>query len=495
MDRNRSQLTLLLLLFVGFAIVYLFNTAGWLMHDDEGTDFYEVWQLQRGRQPGVDFLAEQQPLFLLVGSTIVDLAGRSPLHLRLLAAIQVLLGALALSLAVHRRWGRAVAIVTLGFTLGSGLVYEQARLFRPDPMMLAWEMAGLGAALLAAKANRPVLWALAGLCYGMAILWKLFGALPVVGLAFYFLELLWRNRTKWTKILVAGLCFALPFLLVSLGVSALLYGKLGFYYLEPFQQHVGLGGETGFLARLAKTVATYVYFFVVNAIFLFILPLWCLNSPHRWRDRAEVRLLLWQLPSPIVFLTMTRPIYPRYLLYLTPVLAIVLGWQLQIACARISAERPTFSRWVTPIMLLAVALAIAITRPSPPQLLLRRESDTLHLAAYVATRTQPQDKVLSDYAGINFFADRDSIYEASIIAGGRIRGQVITGELLIARIEQDEVNTILIHIAGGDPPPYHLIELIDYDSFRRYVTDHFDLLTIFDRAGQKIEVYQRRQET
>jgi 4-amino-4-deoxy-L-arabinose transferase-like glycosyltransferase len=495
MDRNGKRHRILLLLLVGFAILYIANISGWLMHDDEGTDFYEVWQLQQGKRPGVDFLAEQQPLFLLTGSTIVDLAGRSPLHLRLLAAVQVLLGALVLATAVRRIWGGTTAAIAISLTLGSGLVYEQARLFRPDPMMLGWEMAGLGAALLATKDGRRKLWALAGLCYGVGVLWKLFGVFPIVGLVFYFLDRLWRNRAQWRKTVAEGLSFAAPFLLASLGISVLLYSRLGFYYQEPFEQHLSLGRQTGALTQLGRVAATYAYYVLLNAIFVLIVPLWRLNAPRKWRERLEIRLLLWQFLSPLVFMAMTRPMYPRYFLHLTPVLAILLSWQCQLACSKVKVERPTFSRWVFLVNLLVVGLAVITTQPSLPRLLVRQEPDTLQLAAYVATHTQPDDKVLSDYAGINFFADRDSIYEASIVAGGRIAGQVVTGELLIRRIEQDRVRLVLVHVAGGDPPPHHLVNLVDYDTFIAYLTERFDLLTVFDRAGQQIEIYQRKQGT
>jgi len=489
---HKKYLTMLSLLLAGFAVLYLFNISGWLMHDDEGTDFYEVWQLQQGKQPGIDFVAEQQPLYLLAGSTIVSIVGRSPLALRLLAAAQVLLGALVLSLGVRKTWDGATAALTLGLILSSGLVYEQARLFRPDPMMLAWEMVGLGALLSAVTRNRRGLWALAGFCYGVGVLWKLFGILPVIGIALYFLDLLWWNRTKWRETVVMGLSFAVPFLLASLGVSVWLYSRLGFYYLEAFEHHLNLGRESGLLLQLSKTARGYAYFLGVNMIFVFTVPLWLLNSPQKWRKRSEVRLLLAQLCSPVVFLVMTRPLHLRYFFYLIPFLAILLAWQFQLAFSRICVEQPAFSRFVPLVILLIVGFAIVTTRPSFPALLLRRESGTLALADYVASHTQSEDNVISDYAGINFFANRASIYEASIIAGAQIESGVVTGQLLIDRMEKNQVKMILIHVDGGSPSPHQLVNLVDYDYFRKCVLDRFDLLTVFDRTGQQIEVYKHK---
>ena len=492
MNRDEKSFFFLFLFLAGFVVLYLVNITGWLMHDDEGTDFYEVWQLQQGKQPGVDFIAEQQPLFLLAGSTLVNAFGRSPLPLRLLSVIQVLLAALILAFAVHKVWDGVTAVMTLGLILGSGMVYEQARLFRPDPMMLAWEMIGLGALLLAVKNNRRGLWALAGICYGVGVLFKLFGIFPIVGIAFYFMNLLWRNRPRWREVIVTGLFFAVPFLLVSVGGSALLYGRLGFYYQEAFEYHLNMGQENELSHQLGNAVLAYAYFGLANVVFVFIIPLWILNSLKGWRERSEIRLALAQLVSPIVFVAIMRPLHIRYFLYLTPPLAILLAWQCRLAISKISLERPAFSRFTPLIMLLVIGFAILTTRGSIPALLLSRDAGTPALAEYVASHTQPGDVVLSDYAGINFFANRRSIYEASIIAGAQIEGGIITGQLLIDRLEEEQVEMVLIHVAGGFPAPHQLIKLVDYGDFRLYLNDHFDLLTLFDRTGQRIEVYKRK---
>ena len=95
-------------------------------------------------------------------------------------------------------------------------------------------------------------------------------------------------------------------------------------------------------------------------------------------------------------------------------------------------------------------------------------------------------------AGINFFADRDSIYEASIIAGAQIEGEIVTGRMLIERIKEDRVKMALIHVDGGSSAPHQLASLVDYGDFRSYLIGSFDLLTVFDRVGQRIEVYKRK---
>jgi hypothetical protein len=59
------------------------------------------------------------------------------------------------------------------------------------------------------------------------------------------------------------------------------------------------------------------------------------------------------------------------------------------------------------------------------------------------------------------------------------------------RIEEDNVKMVLVHVDGGEPSRHQLVDLVDYDLFSAYLDQHFDLLTLFDRAGQQIEVYGR----
>jgi len=482
---------LLLGVFLVFSAAYFYNLDAWLMHDDEGTDFYEVWQLQQGQRPGVDFAAEQQPLYLILGKAIISAAGRSPFALRLLSTAQVLLGALVLAFTVGYLWNEKVAASTLGLILVSGLVCEQARLFRPDPMMFAWELLGLAAALLAIRLRRRWLWALAGGALGVAFLFKPFGLFPMVGLGIYFVIRLGRGE-NWREVVADGVSVGGAFLLIGGGVAWALYAQLGFYYAEPLAQHLGLRDTSTIGEQVAKALRGYALLWLANGVFAFIGPLWLLNRPRANQQIPGLSFLLAQLASPAVFIGVTRPIHVRYYIYLVPYLAILLGWHLDLAMAKIGRQSVR-SRELYPLAIcLILGFAGVTTLPGLWSVLARKDEGTLALARYVAENTEPGDLVLSDYAGINFFADRASIYEASIIAGGRIEGQVITGQLLIERMEHAPVEMVLMHTEGGFPPPHQLVKLVDYDEFRDYLGTHFVLLTTFDRSGQRIEVYKKR---
>jgi len=482
---------LVLFLAIAFSALYFVNVDGWLMNDDEGAAFYEAWRLHEGERPGVDFLAEQQPLFLVAGSGAINLFGREPGSLRTLSAVQVLAGAVVLSLVASHLFGNTVGALSLGLILTSSMVYEQAHLFRPDGMMLGWEMAGLAVVLLALKSDGRRWWAAAGVCYGVAVLWKLFGLFPLVGLALYFVDRLRREPENRTALLLQGIAFAVPFLLVSAGISAALYGVLGFYYPEAVAYHVSMERGVTFWLRTGRNLIVFLLFFWVGVIFLFFWPLWFANRRSTWRQREEIRFLLWQLPTVFVFSFVTRPIHVRYFLYLVPVFSLLLASQVDVTLSQIGRQLPAITKYRVLLAMTIVAMAAVTAHPDLLTLLTRQERDTVALADYVAQQTQPDDVVLSDYATINFLADRRSIYEVPALAGGQIESGAITTARLIEQIEEDRVVMVLVHVAGGNPIPHQLVRLDDYDGFHRYLNRQFGLVSVFDRNGQQIEIHKR----
>lgn len=485
----------LAVLFVG---LYLFNISGWLIHDDEGTDLYEAWQLQMGEQPGVDFIAEQQPLYLLLGKIGLGLSEdsrKAVMVVRIFSAVQVLVGSIFLGLVVKRKWGEQTGALVLGLILTSGLLYEQARLFRPDPMMFAWELFGLGFVLLAVDTGKRPYWAAAGIAYGIAVLMKLFGIFPVIGLVLFYLYLFIKQSDQWRKHLLDGLSFAIPFLLFTGGASLILYGQMGFYYQEAFNQHLSLGQQRTIWEQIYITAATYFVFFLVNiTIPVFIVPLAIMNqrSGESVIHFPEKTLLYTQLLVPFFFVFITRPIFPRYIIFVLPAVALLLALHLKGFFNKFDVSHQRLTSAMNLVVLLVIGFSLFTTYPSISNRLTRREEDTIALAQTIQALTQPNDIVVSDYASLNFHAKRQSIYEASIVAGGRISGGIVTGALLIERIKATEAKLVLIHREGGDPAPHQLVELIDLELFEAYLHEKYQLVEVFDRADQIIEIYERK---
>ena len=487
-------LPLLLLLLCG---LYVFNISGWLIHDDEGTDLYEAWQLQIGNQPGVDFIAEQQPLFLLLGKIVLgfsDDSVQSVRLLRLVSALQVLSGAFFFGWAIRKIWGNHTAALTVGLILTSGLVYQQARLFRPDPMMFAWELFGLGFVMLAVYEGKRPYWAAAGFCYGVAILMKPFGLFPILGLIFFFAYQFYTQRDRWSQIFANGLAFAIPLLLTALGISAILYAALGFYYLEFLAYHVEMGEQRSLLNIFTDFIFSYIGFFLIHAVTIFILPLAYLSRRHGLESSGGLykALLLTQLVVPLSFVAISRPLHPRYFMFLVPVVALLLALEVNKLFSKITLEQPRLTNYFAPSIFVFIAFSALTTWPSISQHLTRKENDTLRLAQFIQTNTAPDDVVVADYAALNFHARRQSIHEASIIAGGQIDSGAVTGALLIDRLEASEAELILIHVEGGDPFPHHIIDLIDFPVFEAYLAEEYEMIELFDRGGQLIEIYQRK---
>ncbi len=100
--------------------------------------------------------------------------------------------------------------------------------------------------------------------------------------------------------------------------------------------------------------------------------------------------------------------------------------------------------------------------------------------------------VFSDYAEINFHAERRSIRSGAVINANWAMTGLLTAESLIDEMDANRAMLVLHHIGGGSPPPHHLVSLQDYREFREYLVHTYDYITTWDRAGQITEIWQRR---
>ncbi|MCA9918319.1 MAG: hypothetical protein KC445_10225, partial [Anaerolineales bacterium] len=346
----------------------------------------------------------------------------------------------------------------------------------------------------ALKSAKRAYWSAAGFAYGVAILMKPFGIFPVVGLVFFFAYLLLTQKENWKPIILDGFYFSIPFLLTTLGASALLYSKTGFYYQEAFGYHLEMGQQQIFINRLINIGDRYILFFVINAVAAFILPLVFLNRRSKLGKVAMPYkiLLLTQLLVPITFAVISRPLHVRYFMFLIPTLAIFLAIELDMLFRKMASEKPDTTKFSPLIILLFIVFSALSTFPRVIERLTRKEDGTIQLAQFIDELTTPSDVVVADYAGLNFHAKRQSIYEASIIAGGQIGDGIITGALLIEKIELTQAKLVLVHVKGGDPPPHQLTHLIDFPLFEAYLADKYEMVRLFDRGEQLIEVYERK---
>jgi hypothetical protein len=477
---------------LAIASMYFYNLDGWLVADDEGTDLYEIWRISKGDVPGVDLITEQPSVFLLGGVGLGRLSGFSISVLRGASAALVLGSAWLVFLLGREIWSSRVGFFGVIFYLLNYLVYGQARLFRPDPWMLGFSVLGLYLFVLAQTRNTRWHLCSAGIAYGIATLCKLFGMLPLGGCLLFLAYRALTGRVPINRLLESALLLLFPFILTSVGGTLAFYPPGTAYYEAVLGQHWQLGSQKGLLHRPVKGMVSMAAFLFHNLAFLFTIPL--LHRLAASRSVGE-STLAWQVPSGLAYLILSRPIYERYWLYLIPVFSLMLGHLVDRLLKWIKPHGGARRRLLIILAsVLLVGLGVTQSVPTILQHAKRHEEDTRALASYIAAHTAPDELVLSDYAGLNFYARRPSVPQASIIAGGRIKGGFVTGAGLIEEIETRNVAMVVLHVSGGNPGPHHLVNLKDFDEFHTYLNDHFYLAENFNRAGQMMKIYQTCSE-
>jgi hypothetical protein len=477
-------IAVLILMIIG--ALYFYNIGGWLIEDDEGTDLYEIWRISEGDVPGKDVITEQPPVFLLGG---VGLGLLSDFNVAVLrgASVTLVLGSAWLVFLLGRDvWSPRVGLMGMFVYLLNQQVYRQSRLFRPDPWMLAFSIAGLYFFVQARTNTKRGYLPIAGGTYGIATLCKLFGILPIGGCLLFLIYRALTGLDSFHQVSESLTLLLIPFLLISVGGLLIFYPPDSVYYGTVLGGHWQLGSQKGLTYRIGKGLVHLASFLRHNVAFLFTLPLL-----HRLAvsHKPGESILAWQVPSGLAYFILSRPLYERYWLYLVPAFSLMFSFLVDHSLRWLESQN---EQWRRSLVFLAGLLLIGMGPIQSIPIISRRarlyEKDTQALADYIAARTASDEVVLTDYAGLNFYARRPSVPQASIIAGGRIKGGFITGADLIAEIEARDVKIVALHVSGGTP--HHLINLKDFDEFYAYLNDRFCLTDTFNRVWQVFEIYQ-----
>jgi hypothetical protein len=372
------------------------------------------------------------------------------------------------------------------------MVYSLARLFRPDPWMTALSVLGLCFFVFAQMREKRWYLPLSGAVYAAGTLCKLFGVLPLGGCLLFLIYQALAGRRPLRRSLEDAALVGIPFLLITVGGILAFYPPGSAFYTSVIGQHWQVGHQTGLIQRAEKGLIGLVHLLRENLVFIFVLPFLATLGLRR---RPGEGILAWQMPTGLAFFVLSRPIWPRYWLYLVPLFCLILG-SIADELLRWMESRWSSRAAILPILVGILLLGLGVAQSTP--IILRNarlyEDRTRALAAYIADHTAPDELVLSDYAGLNFHARRPSVYQASIIATGRIKGGFVTSAGLIREIEANDVALVALHVPGGISPPTHLIHLQDFEGFYSYLNRDFCLIDTFDRAGQLFEIYQRCSE-
>jgi 4-amino-4-deoxy-L-arabinose transferase-like glycosyltransferase len=195
--------------------------------------------------------------------------------------------------------------------------------------MLLFSNAGLYAFVLGAKrGKRGYIW-LASVLFGLAMLNKLFGALPLAGCFLYLLYAWVRERRGFREVLREGLALGVPALLLVGGVAVVFMRITPYFLTAVFEHHVMQEAELSRWQAIVKALEMYRIYVMSQPVAMGLVALGGIAVLRR--GKALETLALWQMPTALVFLTFTRTLMLRHMTYLSPAmttLAAVALWSL-----------------------------------------------------------------------------------------------------------------------------------------------------------------------
>ena len=477
---------------------YLKDIDGWLMHDDEGSYLYAVWRISEGEVPYRDFLSPQLPLFLYLGATLCKIFGPSVFVMRAFTTLTVFLTSSLIYLTAKRVFNHRVGLLSMLVFVMHPHIYWRGRLFLPEAYMLLFATMGIYVFVLANLKNRWWGFSASGALFALATLCKLFGFLPLAGCLLFMSYEGLSGRAELKQTLKNALALIVAYAALVGMVFAVFYLLTPHLYEAVLGHHLMQGAELTRWQVFRKGLQFYWTYFLEYPLFL-LLTIPAIVRSFLRRDRLTT-IFVWQLPTGLSLLFLSRTLKPRHLVYLVPVLCILFASSLEsllliLASPSIKAHlglsplRSNRVRWAL-ILLLTAVIAIPFLQTDRALAESRLpENDTWRLADYIQAHTQPDDYILSDYPGLSFYAQRRTTYLGASISQGATTSGQITGQELVKEIEDKGVKMILLHTWGGAPPPHQLIELRDSRDFRHYVETHFHLVRGFNRSGQLFQVY------
>lgn len=499
-ESSRAWLLLVAVLLLG-AFIYSYRAFQFFGDDDEGGYVYAAWRVSEGEVPYRDFLTPQMPVFLYVGGAVVRLFGRSFIPLRLATMSAALLSALFLYLLNAKVYGRAVALLSASLFLLQANVLQVGRVFRPEAYMVLFELAGLYVFVLGESRKRTWLFGLAGILFGLAILTKLFGVLPLLGCYLFLLYAWLRERRPFKEVLREGLALGLPALVLVTIVAGILAMMTPYFFTAVFEHHMMQGTQLSALQTISKGLRFY-WGNIVSQPVVLVLALWggiAVFWPRRPVPPVLWSLLLWQLPTALAFLVISRSLHARYLSYLAPAITTLAAvaslpllrgeWRLW----RVAATDPIYGRgrrWAGMVVVLGLGLLVVY-----PWAVISREVYTKTdggfppLATVIQAMSTPDELVISDYPGINFLINRRSTYWAAGLSGGGTSSGQILGQALIEELKHRNVAMVLIDTGFWS---HQLTAMRDYGEFQHYVHTHYYLISKMQWNNEVMEIYARQ---
>jgi hypothetical protein len=457
---------------------YLYNLAGWRVHDDEGEYLYQVWRMTLGQIPYRDFLTPQLPVFLYSGRAVMGVGGPSLWIMRFWNVILAFSVGGVVYIAGRKHSTRLVGLLAMVLFLVHPDVYKECRIFRNEPLMLLLVTVGLVTATWPGAGCRRRL-ALAGLCMGLAGMTKLFGLLPAGGVGLWLVWQWAERRGRFRDFLGDGLAFGLPLLLVLAVIGG------GFYLGVPdfvdlvFGHHLAQGSELTAGQVVGNKLDLYWEYLGFYPV---LVPVALMSAGVGFLAKDARRRWAWQIPTVLAFLALSRGLGRRHFMYLLPTLCLLAAWLLAEGMA---ARR----RWTS---LLSAGLLLAIAIPALDADIYRAQwadTDTGRIVDIIESQTGADDVILADDIGLGYYARRRTTYSGAALSHGAVTSGQITGELLID--EMVATNTRMVIMDRSLLTGNHMVFLRDFPRYHRFLEANFELLGRFRRDYQELEIWLR----
>jgi hypothetical protein len=349
--------------------------------------------------------------------------------------------------------------------------------------------------------------ALAGVCFGLALLSKLFAGLILAGCTLFGLWLVATGQLgaglnpgrprwlapAWREGLRRALWIGVPLVVVTGSVFSYFYLQSSNLPADVVGHHLRQGRELAPWDVAGKALWFFWDYFWRYPLFL---GLAAVGAVRAWRSVTPARAVyLAQLPTVLAFLFLSRQLWDRHVVYLLPTLAALFAYGLAERRTTNDERRTTDSLGPSSFVLhrfLPTALYLLLTALVFVPLLGRdldiarlNDAGTPAFARFIAETTRPGDTVLTDYSGLNFYARRRSTYSgASLSMGAALSGQ-ISGHDLVRQIQADNAQLVTMQAPGGQ-----LVFLRDYLYFREWVQTHFHFDGTFVRTGESHRIYR-----
>jgi 4-amino-4-deoxy-L-arabinose transferase-like glycosyltransferase len=477
---------LILILFAA----YLYNLTGWQIFDDEGEYLYQVWRMTLGEAPYRDFLTPQLPLFLYGGTLVMEMAGVALFPMRLYSVLLAFGSGLLLLVAGWRHANPLVGALALLLFLAHPDVFREMRIFRNEPTFIFFVTAGLTAATWSWQKPKASHLVVSGALFGMAALAKLFGLLPAVGVALWLTWHWWNDRRPFSELVKTGVLFGLPLLaVVGLTFGAFLAFEPTFLDLV-LGHHLAQGSDLSLIQVFINKLRLYFNYWQFYPVLVSI----ALISAVTGFKRKDARLpWLFQLPTVLAFLVISRQFGQRHFMYLLPALCLLAAWLIDDG---LRGHLWTGNRYRRLIPALSALLVLFILVPAVRANHYRaqwHDTETDELVSIIEEHTEPGDVILADDIGLAYYARRPTTYSGAALSHGAVTSGQITTEILIDEIVADDVRMVLVDtsLLTGN----HMVFLHDYPGFHRFLERNYEYLGNVSRDYQEVDIWWREGNT